>query len=214
MFNTSTNTSLKLLERMQNSKNDYDINFKVSVFDQFGNKYSGFFDSLESNSSLLTLIDNSDDITFFNIKYITHLILHDSSNHSNFIAGDLPQKSKNTKELINLDEKTDLIREMLNRNYSLEFEFKYDKCDKLNKIETESISILLDFLTENIKDLASDDFFMSALKKVKEFHFHDKRDVKFSMRLTGAEIYITMDFNQQLPKNINNLIEKGFNKIL
>ena len=216
MFNTSTNTNtpLKLLERMQNSKNDFNIDFKVSVFDQFGNKYSGIFDSLDSNSSLLTLIDSSDDITFFNMKYITHLILHDSSTHSNFIAGNLPQKNKNNKELINIDEKTDLIKEMLNKNYSLEFEFKYDGCDKLNKTETEKISTLLDFLTENIKDLASDDFFMSSLKKVKEFHFHDKKDVKFSMRLSGAEIYITMDFNQQLPKNINNLIEKGFNKVL
>ena len=109
---------------MQNSKNDFNIDFKVSVFDQFGNKYSGIFDSLDSNSSLLTLIDSSDDITFFNMKYITHLILHDSSTHSNFIAGNLPQKNKNNKELINIDEKTDLIKEMLNKNYSLEFEFK------------------------------------------------------------------------------------------
>lgn len=216
MFNTSTNINspIKLLERMKNSKDDFNANFSISVLDQFGNKLSGIFYSLDANSIILTLIDEDHNKTFFNVKYIAHLILHDSNLHSNFIDVNLPEKKKENKSSVNLDEKIDLLIEMLNKNYSLVFDFKFDRSDNLNKLETENISILLDFIVDNIKDLVSDDFSMSSLKKVKSFHFKDKKDINFSMRISEKIICINFNFNEQLPKNINHLIEKGFNKAL
>lgn len=216
MFNNSTNINspINLLERMQNGKDDFNTNFSISALDQFGNKSSGIFHSLDSTSTILTLIDEDNNITFFNVKYIAHLILHDSELHSNFIAGNLPEKKKKNESPINLNEKIDLLVEMLNKSYSLVFYFKFDESDDLNKLEKENISILLDSLVDNIKDLASDDFSMSLLKKVKGFHINDKKDIDFSMRMVENTIHINYNVNNQLPKNISNLIEKGFNKVL
>jgi len=216
MFNNSTNINspINLLERMQNGKDDFNTNFSISALDQFGNKSSGIFHSLDSTSTILTLIDEDNNITFFNVKYIAHLILHDSELHSNFIAGNLPEKKKKNESPINLNEKIDLLVEMLNKSYSLVFYFKLDESDDLNKLEKENISILLDSLVDNIKDLTSDDFSMSLLKKVKGFHINDKKDIDFSMRMVENTIHINYNVNNQLPKNISNLIEKGFNKVL
>lgn len=216
MFSTSShvNTPVKLLERMQNSKIEFDADFSVSLFDQAGNSLSGIFESVDTNANIATLIDEYQNAIFFNVKFISHLVIHNSDKHSDFIAGNIPSKKQTKTETINLKEKIDLLVEMLNKNYRLPLTITFDESYHYSNVKAENISILLDCLSENIRELASDDFTMSALKKVSGFNFESREDIKFNMRMSDSIVYITTDFDEQLPKNINHLVEKGLNNTL
>ncbi len=216
MFNTSSksNTPNKLLELMHTSKVEFGTDFSISLFDQSGNSFTGFFESLDTNTNIVTLVDEYKNAIFFNIKFITHLVLHNSEKHSDFIAGNTPSKKQAKTEIVNLNEKVDLLIKMLHKNYKLPLTIAFDESYHYSNVKAENISILLDCLSENIRELASDEFTMLALKKVSGFNFESREEVKFNMRMSDSIVYITTDFDEQLPKNINHLVEKGLNNTL
>ena len=73
MFNTSSksNTPNKLLELMHTSNVEFGTDFSISLFDQSGNSFTGFFESLDTNTNIVTLVDEYKNAIFFNIKFIT-----------------------------------------------------------------------------------------------------------------------------------------------
>lgn len=203
-----------IISRFQESKLEERSEFSITIYDKFGNNFSGFFEQLSTTSNTVLISDKSNNLIFFDVDHLTHVTLHDAHLHLNFLQHSAPIKKITENSNIDLDERIQLLQQMLQKNYSLNFQFSLDEINNRNKIESENIAILLDFLSENIKELACDDFNLSALKKVSSFNIINTTQTKFSLKLSEGIISIHINFEEKLPFNINNLIEKGFNRVL
>lgn len=101
---------------------------------------------------------------------------------------------------------------MLKLSYNIDLKFVIDKCN--NSMEAEKLSIIIDYLTENIKKLTNDDFTLSAINKVHTFHIKNDENSKFNLKLNNKTITIKISYSEPLPHSINQLIEKGLNRTL
>lgn len=207
-------TPINMLNRFQESKSKEHNEFSITIYDKFGNNFNGFFEQLSTISNTVLISDKSGNFIFFDIDHLAHVVLHDAQLHLNFLQYSAPTKKVTENSNIDLDERIQLLQQMLQKNYSLSFQFSIDQINKNNKIESENIAVLLDFLSENIRSLASDDFNLTALKKVSSFHIINTTQTKFSLKLNEETISIYINFEDKLPFNINELIEKGFNRVL
>lgn len=215
MFNISRleNSPEKIIKRLNESHLSLSTKFTITVFDQFGLKVTGNFNSFDESTNILSLkID--DNILFFNIKFLAHLMLHDSDKHEEFLSGKEPSKVKVNNSNINLDEKIDLLLQMLSKNYDLPLKIKIEEVNKLNNKNKENISTLIDCLSNSLTALANDEFSLSQLKEINAINIKYNKDIKFSMRTSNSEVYVSVNYDDELPTGLNNLIEKGFNKVL
>ncbi|MDC9502250.1 MULTISPECIES: hypothetical protein [unclassified Pseudoalteromonas] len=206
------NSPEKIIERLQHNDTE-SVHYEITVYDKFGFHASGIFKSFDENTNTISILIDK-DILFFNMHFLAHILVHDANKHSNFLSGKSLLKINSDYSTINLDEKIDLLVQMLNKNYDLFSQFIIDEQLELSKLEIERISILIDHLSNNITNLAKDDFSLLQLKKINAIHIKNNSDIKFSMRESNSKIFITFSYKEDLPIGINNLIEKGFNKIL
>lgn len=203
-------TPANMLNRLQDSKSAENIEFSITVYDASGSSFNGLFEQISSDTLLIS--DKSGSTIFFDVNHLTHLVLHDPQLHLRFLQYSAPTKKIKNDSYIDLTERIQLLQQMLEKNYSLAFSFSIDNCNK--EIEAERVAILLDFLSANIKELAYDEFNLTALKKVSSFHIANTQKTKFSLKFNKEAITIYINFKEELPKNINDLIEKGFNRVL
>lgn len=197
---------IDLISRLINQESS----FEVTLFDKFGNNFTGRLEELSEKSNTVLISDKDKNKTIFDLNYATHVTIKDQNSTVNLFKN--LETKQPTSEIIDIDEIINLTSEMFKSSYDLEFKFFADKYN--NNVEAEKVSIVIDYLTENIKKLTNDDFTLSAINKVHTFHIKNDEMSKFNLKLNNKTITIKINYSEPLPHNINQLIEKGLNRTL
>ena len=99
--------------------------FEVTLFDKFGNNFTGRLEELSEKSNTVLISDKDKNKTIFDLNYATHVTIKDQNSTVNLFKN--LETKQPTSEIIDIDEIINLTSEMFKSSYDLEFKFFADK---------------------------------------------------------------------------------------